>query len=409
MTRGFGSLMGAQFASALADNAILVIAIAQLDRLHAPAWLTPMLKFVFIGSFVVFAIGVGSFADRMPKARVMLITNAVKATGCLLLLAGVHPLAAYAVIGFGAAAYSPAKYGLLAELLPAERLVAGNAWLEGLTIGSVIFGTVLGGMLVSPEFARLIGIESAQVASALDAATITTFNLYLLAAGINFFIPDSGRRYRAAATRAVDLARAFARAFVTLATDYSGRVSLLVTSLLWGIGATLQFVVIDWAREALQLPLDRAAMLPGVVAAGVVIGAALAARRVRLAQAFSVLPLGVLLGPLVASLLLAKAMPVVYLLLLLNGIAGGYFIVPMNATLQHRGYILTNAGQAIAVQNFCENLSVMLMLALYAGLRAAGIPITVLVVGLGLFLSLAMLAIQAHRLRARPPVVTTPP
>jgi hypothetical protein len=254
MTRGFTPLMSAQFLSALADNAVLVIAIALLARIDAPGWMTPMLKFVFIGSYVLFAIAVGAFADTMPKARVMLITNAVKGAGCLLLLAGLHPLAAYALIGLGAAAYSPAKYGLLTELLPPARLVAANAWLEGLTIASVILGTVLGGVLVSPEFARAVGVGQAGGEAALQSAVACAFVLYIGAAVVNLLIPDSGRRYSGHPARAADLFHAFARSLTVLLADERGRLSLLTTSLLWGIGATLQFVVIDWGREALRPP-----------------------------------------------------------------------------------------------------------------------------------------------------------
>jgi MFS transporter, LPLT family, lysophospholipid transporter len=396
VTRGFTPLMGAQFLSALADNAVLVIAIALLMRTDAPGWMTPMLKFVFIGSYVVFAIGVGAVADAMPKARVMLITNAVKGAGCLLLLAGVHPLAAYALIGLGAAAYSPAKYGLLTELLPAERLVAANAWLEGLTIASVILGTVVGGMLISPEFAAAIG-RPAGSGAALGSAVAAAFALYLGAALVNLLIPDSGRRYARHSARVVDLFHAFARSLQVLVADDRGRVSLLTTSLLWGAGATLQLVVIDWGRVVLGLPLDRAAMLPGVVAVGVALGAAVAARTVALDRAFSILPLGVLFGPLIVALVPVASLPLVCLLLFLNGIAAGFFIVPMNAMLQHRGVVLTNAGQAIAVQNFCENLSVMAMVGAYALLLGSGVPLVPIVIAMAAFVSLAMLAVQWHR------------
>lgn len=396
MPRGFVTLMSAQFLSALADNAILIVAIALLEARAAPLWMTPFLKVVFIVSFVAFAFIVGAFADSMPKARVMLITNGIKAAGCVLLLAGAHPLLAYGVIGFGAAAYSPAKYGLLTELLPPARLVTANAWLEGLTIASVILGTVVGGLLVSTEFAALFGEPQARTADALAAAVLAALGLYLAAAVVNGFIPDPGRRYVVPRARPRELAQAFRHALASLLADPAGRVSLLVTTLLWGVGATLQFVVIDWGRERLDLPLDRAAMLPGVVAVGVALGAVLAARWVRLERTFSILPLGLLLGLLVIAILPFRSLELVAVLLFVNGIAAGYFVVPMNAMLQHRGYVLVNAGQAIAVQNFCENLSVMMMVGAYAALRGLDAPLLMIVVVLGAFMSLAMSAIQAH-------------
>jgi MFS transporter, LPLT family, lysophospholipid transporter len=396
MPRGFVALMIAQSLSALADNAILIIAIALLEARDAPLWTTPFLKFVFIASFVVFAFAVGSFADAMPKARVMLLTNGIKGTGCLLMLAGVHPLMAYALIGFGAAAYSPAKYGLLTELLPASRLVAANAWLEGLTIASVILGTFVGGLLVSAEFAHLVGEPAARTSAALGAAVLTAFVLYIAAATVNLLIPDSGLRYRSASARPRELALVFRNALRTLLRDPAGRVSLLVTTLLWGVGATLQFVVIDWGRERLELPLDRAAMLPGVVVIGVAVGAMLAARWVRLERTFAILPLGLLLGPLVISIIPFQSPAIVGTLLFINGIAAGCFIVPMNAMLQHRGYLLVNAGQAIAVQNFCENFSVMAMLCVYAILRGADVPLVAIVIALGAFMTTAIASIRRH-------------
>jgi len=399
MPRGFATLMSAQFLSALADNAILIIAIALLEARAAPVWMTPFLKFFFIASFVIFAFVVGSFADALPKARVMLITNTVKGAGCLLMLSGSHPLLAYALIGLGAAAYSPAKYGLLTELLPPSRLVGANAWLEGLTIASVILGTVIGGLLVSAEFARVIGENEARTADALLVAVLVVFGLYIAAAVVNLFIPGSGRRYDVPPARPRDLALAFRNALRILFCDNAGRVSLLVTTLLWGIGATLQFVVIDWGRERLDLSLDRAAMLPGVVAVGVALGAVLAARWVRLERTFTILPLGLMLGPLLVAILPFESITVVCALLFVNGVAAGYFIVPMNAMLQHRGYVLVNAGQAIAAQNFCENLSVMLMLGVYAVLRGLDVPLVAIVIALGSFVAIAMAGIRRHEAR----------
>jgi len=397
--------MSAQFLSALADNAVLVIAIALLDAQSAPMWMTPFLKFFFIASFVVFAFMVGALADAHPKARVMLAANTIKAAGCVLMLLDVQPLVAYALIGFGAAAYSPAKYGLLTELLPAERLVTANAWLEGLTIASVILGTLLGGALVTPEFATLLGEPAPRTDGALDAALIAVLTIYLLAAAVNLWIPDSGRRYTQAAASARALAGAFRRALRALLEDPAGRASLLVTTLLWGVGATLQFVVIDWSRERLNLPLDRAAMLPGVVAVGVAVGAVLAARWVPLARALAILPLGLLLGPLLVAVMPFSSLPAVAALLFVNGIAAGFFIVPMNALLQHRGYVLVNAGQAIAVQNFCENISVMAVLAAYATLRQAEVPLLVIVPLLALATSLGMAAIHWRRGAGTPAAV----
>jgi hypothetical protein len=261
---------------------------------------------------------------------------------------------------------------------------------------------VTGGLLISSEFAQLVGEPKARTADALFAAVLAALLIYLAAAAVNLAIGTPGRRYDVPRAHPRELALAFRNALRRLLDDPAGRASLLVTTLLWGVGATLQFIVIDWGRERLELPLDRAAMLPGVVAVGVALGAVLAARTVRLERAFSILPLGLLLGPLVVTLLPFTSLAVVAALLFINGIAAGFFIVPMNAMLQHRGVMLVNAGQAIAVQNFCENLSVMLMLGAYAALRGLEVPLLAIIVALAAFTSLAMGAIQAHQTRPPP-------
>lgn len=408
--RAFKALLAAQFLSALADNALLIVAIALLDSISAPAWMTPFLKFFFIASFVVFAFLVGTLADAFSKPRLMLAANGIKCVGCLLMIAGVQPLLAYALVGFGAAAYSPAKYGVLTDLLPAQRLVRANAWLEGLTIAAAICGAVLGGALISPEFAHAIG-RAAGAMGALDTPLTLVAGLYLAAATMSLLIP--GRRPAAATHRAQSLRKNFRMAFAVLVGDVAGRAALMVTTLLWGVGATLQFVVIDWSRERLMLPLDRAAMLPSIVTVGVAAGAVCAARWIALERAMSILPLGLLLGPLAIAVLPFHSLAIVAPLLFATGVAAGCLMVPMNALLQHRGAELVHTGQAIAVQNFCENLSVMIMLALYALLRGTHVPLVFIVVTLGVFISTAMAAIRTHSVtrsvKAAPGTIADPP
>ena len=398
MPRGVAMLLGAQFFSALADNALLVIAIAQLDAIHAPAWMTPFLKFFFIASFVVLALFTGYVADRLPKSRVMMITNGLKALGCALLLTGLHPVAAYGLIGIGAAMYSPAKYGLLLELLPASRLVAANAWFEGLSIAAVILGTGLGGVLISAEFQGLLAQLGSVVAAvpALQLSTAAVLAVYGMSAITNLFVPESGVQPRIGAQKPAELARSFGVAFMLLLRDPQARVALMVTGLLWGFGAVLQFVIIDWGRLGLGLSLDRASMLPAMVALGAEGGAFYAARTITLDRALGILPAGLLFGPLVMMLLPLTSIPLVCLLMAGTGAVAGFFVVPMNAMLQHRGYKLMNAGQSIAVQNFCENASIMLMLALYAGVRGTPLPLEWVITGLCATVTLALLAIIQH-------------
>src|SRR5512135_266359 len=171
MKRGFYTIIAAQFFSSLADNALLIAAIALLRELREPPWMTPALKQSFVVSYVVLAPLVGAFADSMPKGRVMLITNAIKIVGCSMMLFAVHPLLAYALVGLGAAAYSPAKYGILTELLPPQQLVIANGWIEGATVGSIIIGVLLGGALITPRVSTmLLGFDLPVIDLPIDTA-----------------------------------------------------------------------------------------------------------------------------------------------------------------------------------------------------------------------------------------------
>src|SRR5207344_3435847 len=312
MKRGFYTIMGAQFFSSLADNALLIAAIAQLLEMDGPAWMVPLLKFFFTVSYVVLAAFVGAFADAIPKGRVMFITNTIKIVGCVAMFftdyvefAGIPGyvlvLAAYAVVGFGAAAYSPAKYGILTELLPAERLVAANGWIEGLTVASIILGTVLGGALISPRIASmLLAIDVPHIDTGVEtpaeAAIMVISVLYVIAAVFNLFIPDTGARYGKQQTNPVLLMRDFYLCFTALWKDKLGQISLAVTTLFWGAGATLQFIVIEWARSALNFDLSKAAILQGVTAGGIAVGAVLASAWVTLDRSVRVIPLGIAMG-----------------------------------------------------------------------------------------------------------------
>jgi MFS family permease len=403
MKRGFYTIMAAQFFSSLADNALLIAAIAMLAQLDGPAWLTPLLKFFFTISYVVLAFLVGAFADSMPKGRVMFITNTVKVAGCALILfneflrVGNMPaywlvLCAYAVVGLGAAAYSPAKYGILTELLPPEKLVVANAWIEGLTVGSIVLGNVIGGMLIGPKVStQLLKFDfpliDTSVNSPPEAAISVIALIYVVAAIINLAIPDTGARYPHQERNPLRLLTDFSRCFVMLWRDKLGQISLAVTTLFWGAGACLQFIVIKWAERQLRLPLEEGAMLSGISAIGIAIGAVIAARMVPLKKAVNVLPVGIFMGIAVIVMVSLKWMPAVYFVLILIGALAGYFVVPMNALLQHRGHVLMSAGHSIAVQNFNENVSILVMLALYSLMIRFDMRIQSIVVLFGLFIS----------------------
>ena len=395
MNRGFYTIIAAQFFSSLADNALLIVSIALLATMQSPAWMTPMLKLFFVLSYVLLAPFVGAFADAFPKGRVMFITNLVKVVGCLMMFLHVHPLLAYAVVGFGAAAYSPAKYGILTELLPPEKLVAANGWIEGLTVLSIIFGTVLGGALVSQQFAAylpsIVAVPDALLVEApIEVALGVVMCSYVLAALFNLKIPDTGAHYAHQERHPIKLVIDFSQCFIKLWRDRLGQISLAVTSLFWGAGATLQFIVLKWAEKALGMPLDKAAILQGVVAVGVAFGAVAAARTIPLKKSLTVMPVGFAMGLVVILMTLAHSISVAYPLLVIVGALSGYFVVPMNALLQHRGHVLMSAGHSIAVQNFSENLSILIMLALYALMVKLDLNVYVVIVLFGLFVSSSM-------------------
>lgn len=406
MERGFYTIMAAQFFSSLADNALLVVAIALLIDLHAPAYLTPMLKFVFVLFYVILAPFVGALADSMPKGRVMFISNTIKIVGCGLLFVAMHQyfaLAAYAVVGLGAAAYSPAKYGILTELLPPEKLVIANGWIEGLTVGSIVLGTVLGGFLITPAVADiLMGFDfpviDTGIDSALESSIFLVAIIYAVAALFNLYIPNTGVDHRVPKKNPFYLIHEFGHCIKLLWTDKLGQISLAVTTLFWGAGATLQFIVLKWAEVAMNYPLNQAAQLQGVVAVGIAVGAVMAARWISLKQSVKVIPLGIAMGIVVMAMILVKELWIAIILLMLIGGLAGFFVVPMNALLQHRGHILMGAGHSIAVQNFNENLSILTMLSLYALLILFEVDIYIVIAAFGLFVSVMMALIRKWHL-----------
>jgi MFS family permease len=384
--------MAAQFFSSLADNALIFVAIGLLTAMKAPASLTPLLKLSFVLFYVLLAAFVGAFADSMPKGRVMFIANLIKVFGCCLIFFGVHPLVACAVVGFGAAVYSPAKYGILTELLPPEKLVAANGWIEGLTVMSIILGTVMGGALVSAHGgAWLMTWDVPYIDTGIDTPTkaqlTVLIGVYALAAGFNLRIPDTGARYEHQERNPARLIADFADCSATLWKDKLGQISLAVTTLFWGAGATLQFIVLKWAERSLHMPLDKATSLIGVVAIGVAVGAALAAKMIPLKKSLTVIPLGIIMGLVVTAMTMVYSLTIAVPLLLIIGLLSGFFVVPMNALLQHRGHVLMSAGHSIAVQNFNENLSILTMLALYAIMITLNLDLNVIIILFGLSLA----------------------
>ena len=399
MPFGFYIIMAAQFFSALADNALLIVAIAALREMHAPSAYEPLLKTFFTVSYVALAAFVGAFADSMPKWRVMFISNTIKIVGCGLMFFSVHPLIAYAIVGLGAAAYSPAKYGILTEYLPHRLLVVANGWIEGLTVCAIILGVVIGGALIQPAIAQnLLSFDFPLINTGIDTTSkmalcfVAVF--YILASIFNLYIPETGVDHKALHKNPWYLIREFNHCLVLLWRDRLGQISLAVTTLFWGAGATLQFIVIKWAEVALHLDLSKSSMLQGVVAVGVALGAAGAARRITLRKSVNVIPLGIAMGLIVLVMNFVHYVWLAVPLLIIIGGLSGYFVVPMNALLQHRGHILMGAGHSIAVQNFNENLSILMMTGFYYVMVKTDLSIYWVITLFGLFVSSSMLIVK---------------
>jgi MFS transporter, LPLT family, lysophospholipid transporter len=416
MKKGFYTIIAAQFVSSLADNALLIAAIEQLTLIRSPAWVTPLLQIVFTASYVLLAPFVGAFADALQKRYVMFVANALKAGGCLLMIFSVHPMIAYAVVGLGAAAYSPAKYGILTELLPAERLVVANAWLESATVLSTIVGTVMGGALISTYAAHFIAhAHLPLISSAADLAMLVVMLTYASAAALNIGIPDTGARYENQLREPGKLVGEFVRCFNVLWMDRLAQIALWVTTLMWGSAVTLQLLVLKWAGVNLGLSLSKSAVIQGVAGIGIALGAAAAAAWIPLRGSLRVLPVGIIAGVVavamafyskglfppgagvrVGSLFAPVYIILAYPLMILLGALSGFFIVPMNAVLQHRGATLLSAGHSIAVQNFNQSLAVLLMLGAYALLLTAKMPVPWIITTFGTFITVLMWLAKRH-------------
>jgi MFS family permease len=364
MKRGFYTIMSAQFFSSLADNALFVAAVQLLRGGGAPTWQQAALVPMFALFYVVLAPFVGAFADAHPKGRVMLMSNSIKVVGCLLMLFGTHPLMAYAVVGLGAAAYSPAKYGILTELLPASQLVKANGWIEGLTISSIILGVLLGGQLVGPIVSgKLLSLDIPYIDTGIDtppeAAICVLIFVYLLAAWFNTRIPLTEFPMRPMPKKLLSLLPDFWHCNVRLWRDRLGQISLATTTLFWGVSGNLRYIVLAWAGAALGYTVTQASALVGVVAIGTAVGAVAASLRMRLEHATMVMPLGIAMGVLVILLNFITNVWIAAPMLILLGGLGGFLVVPMNALLQHRGHNLMGSGRSIAVQNFNEQACIL--------------------------------------------------
>ena len=403
MKRGFYTIMSAQFFSSLADNALFIAAVELLKSSKAPTWQAAALVPMFALFYVVLAPFVGAFADAMPKGKVMFASNAIKVVGCILMLVGLHPLLAYAVVGLGAAAYSPAKYGILTELLPASQLVKANGWIEGLTIASIILGILLGGQLVGQAVAsRMLAFDFPVINTGIDtppeAAIFVLIFIYILAAWFNTRIPHTGVEMRRMPKNPLELVPDFWTCNSRLWRDKLGQISLATTTLIWGVSGNLRYIILAWSAAALSYSTTQASSLSGVVALGTAVGAAVASMRMRLDMATSVMPLGIIMGVLVILMNFIGNVWVAAPFLILLGAIAGFMVVPMNALLQHRGHNLMGAGRSIAVQNFNEQACILGLGALYSLSAGMGMSAFGAITGFGLIVASVMWVIQRwHR------------
>ena len=407
MKRGFYTIMSAQFFSSLADNAIFVAAVELLKSEGAPEWQRAALVPMFALFYVILAPFVGAFADAQPKGKVMFISNAIKVLGCLLMLFGTHPLMAYAVIGLGAAAYSPAKYGILTELLPASQLVKANGWIEGLTIASIILGVLVGGQLVGHSVSGLLlsfdfPVFDTGVDTPPEAAIFVLIFVYALAAWFNTRIPHTGVTMRSlrqnpeqsVLRNALNLVPDFWTCNSRLWHDRLGQISLSTTTLFWGVSGNLRYIVLAWSAAALGYSTTQASSLVGVVAIGTAVGAVVASMRMRLEHATRVMPLGIAMGVLVVLMnYIENGWLAAPFLILLGGL-GVFLVVPMNALLQHRGHNLMGAGRSIAVQNFNEQACILALGAFYSLSTKFGLSAFGAITAFGLVVAVAMWLIK---------------
>lgn len=351
-------VLSAQFFSALADNALLFGAIALVRQQHFPEWSIPVLQEFFVIAFIVLAPFAGAVADGFSKGRVMFWANALKLLGAASMLAGMSPFAAYGLVGMGAALYSPAKYGILSDIVPGNKLISANGMMEGSTIAAILLGVVLGGKLADID---------------VGYAIATVIGMYAIAALLNHFIPVIPPLQRLDRQMITHSFMQFRRALDILWRDRDARFSILGTSLFWGVGATMRFLLVAWVPYVLQITGNALpAYLNGATACGIVIGAALASRLVRLETAHRSIVAGLVLGLAIVLLAVIDQVWQAYILMGVVGALGGFFVVPLNALLQKRGNELVGTGSAVAVQNLAENAIMLLMVGAYTGISHNG-------------------------------------
>ncbi|PLR47246.1 lysophospholipid transporter LplT [Chimaeribacter arupi] len=376
LSRSMVAVIVAQFLSAFGDNALLFATLALITQQHYPDWSQPILQMAFVAAYIVLAPFVGQFADSVAKGRVMMVANLLKLVGAAAILAGLNPFFGYALVGVGAAAYSPAKYGILGEITRGEQLVKANGLMESSTIAAILLGSVAGGWLADWHLLAAIGV----CAAAYGAAVVA-----------NLFIPRLAAARPGQPWHPVRMVSAFAQAARTLWQDSGARFSLVGTSLFWGAGVTLRLLLVLWVPVALGITTHTLpTLLNAFVAIGIVLGAGAAAWLVTLKTVKRCMPAGILMGVAVVLFALQHQLVNAAVLLVAIGLLGGFFVVPLNALLQERGKLTVGAGNAIAVQNLGENSAMLLMLGLYSLVVKLGTPVVAVGIGFGVLFALAI-------------------
>jgi MFS transporter, LPLT family, lysophospholipid transporter len=375
-SRGMVGTLGAQFLSALADNALIFATLALVRKTGYPAWSGPLIQEFFVGAYILLAPFVGALADALPKGRVMLFANAGKFIGALSMCLHVNPFLSYALVGAGAAVNSPAKYGILGELTTPRQLVKANSLLEASTIAAILLGAIAGGALADWS---------------VEGALVVITACYASSAFCALLIPRVKGTARVAEFSFVAYLKTFASQTHTLLGSPSARLAVIGTALFWGAGAVLRFLVIAWVPVALNVTNNRVpGFLTAMVAAGIVVGAALAARFVRIESVHRALPAGVLIGVGVCLLSLVKTLPLAFVAMAFVGVCSGFFVVPLDALLQRQGAAVVGVGPAIAIQNFFENFGMLVLVSGYTAASYVGVPVNDLAVGVGLFIVLSI-------------------
>ncbi|MFV8904083.1 lysophospholipid transporter LplT [Serratia fonticola] len=387
LSRSMIAVICAQFLSAFGDNALLFATLALIKQQMYPDWSQPILQMAFVATYIILAPFVGQIADSFSKGRVMMVANGLKLAGALVICFGLNPFLGYTLVGIGAAAYSPAKYGILGEITSGDKLVKANGLMEASTIAAILVGSVAGGLLADWHIVAALAVCAVVYGAAVVA---------------NLYIPRLPVAHKVASWHPRVMGSTFFNACVVLWRDGQTRFSLIGTSLFWGAGVTLRFLLVLWVPVALGIS-DNATptMLNAMVAIGIVVGAGAAARFVTLETVKRCMPAGILIGIAVAFFAVQTSMLNAYCVLLVIGVLGGFFVVPLNALLQERGKRSVGAGNAIAVQNLGENTAMLLMLGLYSLVVKLGVPVIGVGIGFGVVFGLAITVLWISQFRSK--------